>query len=400
MNDKSVENKSVEENNQFNISGLRPLSPPEASAFWDAINLELSSSTPRDDYSFGRSVSSSSNLPTMNFFPPSNDIESFDFEHLCREEKWVASVSGKSPTPYSFKKPDEKCFIQYYAPLEPLILLPNHFTTELDLESLKNIHGEVEEYLKSRGDITYTSSGLSWSGIILHTSRHCDFRICVYRSKKIEKLYIVEAQRVEGDGFLFGTLYQDIKNLFSKSSVPSVKRVAVPVEVDSSGPSVKRVAAPVEADSSGTDDNELRRFAENTKEMMNSEDERVALNGIQFAGEICDNESMQKYIYDMNFYEDLITFICRGIGVHYKWVCLYAWKILSLLATKDTIAFNKFISENKMNGFTMRVIINDEINKIQQGSTTQYENTTSKFHILKCANLISEKLSSSMDESA
>lgn len=118
----------------------------------------------------------------------------------------------RSFVPRSFPKPDPICFVQYYAPLEPLILLPNHFSTIP--ESLEKLSVIIENYLKNSKDVVFSSSGSSWSGSIIRTSCHCAFRFCIYRSRKVENLYIIEGQRVEGDGFLFGSLYQGVKALF------------------------------------------------------------------------------------------------------------------------------------------------------------------------------------------
>ena len=94
------------------------------------------------------------------------------------------AVSGKSfeskeshlPVPFSFPRPGASCFIANYAPSEPLILLPNNFIVSGSLDQIVTC---LEEYL-SGGNITFTSSGSSWSGAcISEYGVRCTFRICV-----------------------------------------------------------------------------------------------------------------------------------------------------------------------------------------------------------------------------
>jgi hypothetical protein len=123
------------------------------------------------------------------------------------------AVSGKSfeshlPVPFSFPRPDASCFIANYAPNEPLILLPNNFTVSGSLDQIVTC---LEENL-SGGNITFTSSGSSWSGACMSEyGVRCTFRICVYKSKKFTGQHIIEVQRTGGDGFVFGKFYNNLK---------------------------------------------------------------------------------------------------------------------------------------------------------------------------------------------
>lgn len=120
----------------------------------------------------------------------------------------IARIETRVPP--SFPRPPASVFVRYYAPLEPRILLPNNYLAkEQPLDALSET---LEEYLKSRGDIEYSSSGSSWSGRI---GVGCRFRICIYRSRKNVSRYIVEAQCLEGSGFVFGSFYQGLKRLTS-----------------------------------------------------------------------------------------------------------------------------------------------------------------------------------------
>lgn len=131
----------------------------------------------------------------------------FNFSYLLH------GPTGNSDTsisvPHSFPRPDPKSFIKNYAPDEPLILLPNSFLVTKDLTSLVD---SLEGYL-TRENITFSSSGSSWNGIF--TSEYgstTSFRICVYKSKKFTGNHILEVQRKNGDGFVFGDFYNNLKN--------------------------------------------------------------------------------------------------------------------------------------------------------------------------------------------
>jgi hypothetical protein len=128
------------------------------------------------------------------------------------------AVSGKSfepkeshlPVPLSFPRPDASCFIANYAPSEPLILLPNNFIAS---GSLNDIVTSLEEYFSDQ-NITFTSSGSSWSGAcISEYGVRCTFRICVYKSRKFPGEHVVEVQRTGGDGFVFGKFYDNLKKV-------------------------------------------------------------------------------------------------------------------------------------------------------------------------------------------
>jgi hypothetical protein len=176
-------------------------------------------------------MSESDELSEMNLFPELIDEEDVEekgdtVEDIKRRfemtrEDWYKLLEVRSDEGEvkkarvdmligSYPCPDESAFIRYYAPREPLILLPNHFKTRS--ESVDVISEQVDGYLKSKTNIVYSSSGSTWSGTI---GNGCRFRICIYRSLKEAGQYIVEAQRLEGDGFLFGSFYQGLRRLGS-----------------------------------------------------------------------------------------------------------------------------------------------------------------------------------------
>lgn len=124
----------------------------------------------------------------------------------------TATFGAKESLPFSFPRPDASCFIANYAPNEPTILLPNNFL--LASASLDDIVAALEDYLsrKDGSDITFTSSGSSWNGVCESAcGERCTFRVCIYKSKKHPGQHIVEAQRTEGERFVFSTFYCNLK---------------------------------------------------------------------------------------------------------------------------------------------------------------------------------------------
>ena len=213
-----------------NFAGLRPLEPSKAPAFWDAINFKIGLG--EKTYAFEDKYNEDE-LDELKYFKDLSENSEYFFENdtvihpakkvrfdniSCEELKEEQQLEKSTLFPYSFPKPDPSCFVQYYAPLEPWILLPNHFTIYSDslekTSTLEKISTTLENYLKTRNDIIFSATGSSWSGNIVNCFCHTSFRLCIYKSKKEDKIYIIEAQRIEGDGFVFGNFYQDIKRLF------------------------------------------------------------------------------------------------------------------------------------------------------------------------------------------
>ena len=94
------------------------------------------------------------------------------------------------------------CFVK----LEPLILLPNNFTTQ---KPLSKVIGLIEEILKNSEDTTFTSIDSTWYGNI----SDIEFKFNVYKSKRDKNILIIEGQRIRGDGFEFGDLFKKIKEI-------------------------------------------------------------------------------------------------------------------------------------------------------------------------------------------
>jgi hypothetical protein len=125
--------------------------------------------------------------------------------------------------------------IPHFASNAPLILVYPNFSCNIDniLETatlntdtivfaksrpVEYIALNIEKVLKARyaeGDLTFLSSGSSWSGMILNTSAHCIFKISLYKSRPNGTTngttYIIEGHRTEGDKYLFGNFFQKIR---------------------------------------------------------------------------------------------------------------------------------------------------------------------------------------------
>jgi len=324
---------------------------------------------------------------------------------------------NKQNYPHSFPRPNPSCFVQYYAPLEPLILLANNFSTTP--ESLEKVAVAIEDHLKSRNDIAFSSSGSSWSGSILRISSHCAFRVCVYRSRKVENLYIIEGQRVEGDGFLFGALYQELKakiggknsrnvddndsqNIEQHSNEDETAAVAI-LSTDETA-TVAILSTDNTNDKSPEDEqkeiNDLRIHAQNVKRMITSEDINVTLIGIQFAGEMCADEEMSKLMFSFDLVHDLVNVLSQ-IGTscvgEMKWHCLHTLFDLCYLANNYTDDFNTYLNNTVVGQHTLFARLQVELDRIYQEIDKSKCSTATKTHMTKNIYSIREKLTCKSD---
>ena len=349
------------DDNKMRISGLRPLDGSMIESFWDAINFKIDPSV-----LIG---------PEREMIYPSVEEETMMLDKS--EEYVLMDISEKSDRltrqGISYARVDESYYIRYYAPLEPLILLPNHF--RMKYESLEILSKKIEGYLESRDDIAFTSSGSVWCGSILRTSSHCGFRFCVYMSRDTSDIYIVEGQRIEGDGFLFGGLYQGVKSLFSDRN----RSIRDDIELG-------------ETTTMDVDDNDLRRYAENVKDMILSEDNQIVLNGILFASEMCTDDTLLKYVYIYRFIEDLFKIIReRNVGYGYdkKWNHLHALIGLSHLSKKDRLNFKQYLSERLPSEDSTKSLLQIELESILE---IKEENTSEHKHMIRYASMIIDNI--------
>ena len=413
--------------------GLRPLEPTKAPAFWDAINFKIGTTSLNqqghvdmgslysnfeinfDELSDDYDPSKGATMPVFSHtFDFSSSDENLDPREGIHTTSMTMVVDGaaappqfagtyiigndktSSFVPHSFPKPDPSCFVQYYAPLEPLILLPNHFSTTPD--SLEKLSVTIEDYLKNSKDVVFSSSGSSWSGSILRTSCHCAFRFCVYKSRKIEDLYILEGQRVEGDGFLFGSLYQGVKALFpptARSASSSASSVhATSENMDDMEEEEEETGVGKSGNSGIAAVNDLRNFAVNVKGMVNSEDSQVALRGIQFACEMCTDGTMVNFMYELDLVQDLFNVVKQRNNVGFvherKWHSQHALIALSHLANKHTRIFNKYINEKMVGQDNLSSLLQVELDGIE---TDGFDgNSAAKLHMMKYSNSIRQKM--------
>jgi len=207
----------------------------------------------------------------------------------------------------------------------------------------------------------------------------------VYKSKTVENQYIVEGQRVEGDGFLFGTLYQGVKSLFSSSATKGFPSQPALTASD--------IEEKVEV---AEDEEDLEKFARNVKEMLKSNDGQVALNGIQYAGEMCTDQAMVKFVYKCDIVKDLFDVIhesneeARNEGYLHekKWHCQHALIALSHLASKDPHSFKVYASEKNL-----LARLQHDLGKIQSVESRGFGGLSSaKMHMIKHSTSITKSI--------
>ena len=128
--------------------------------------------------------------------------------------------SVKSTTPVliveksqkSSPNPKTKSSRPIFAPCEPFYIAPStHFVTSEDIDKITSL---VESELSKQESVSYGffHSKCRWEGVYLSGSVRCKFEISVY--KRAEGVYVVEGNRLSGDGFVFVSIYKSIRDLF------------------------------------------------------------------------------------------------------------------------------------------------------------------------------------------
>jgi len=138
----------------------------------------------------------------------------------------------------------------------------------------------------------------------------------------------------------------------------------------------------------------LRNFAVNVKEMVNSEDSQVALNGIQFACEMCLDVSMVNFMYELDLVQDLLKVVKqRSVGLwnEKKWHCQHALMTLSHLANKHTVVFNKYTNETMVGQDKLSSLLQVRLDGIGQ-ETDGFGHCAGNLHMMKYSNFIRQKI--------
>ena len=180
----------------------------------------------------------------------------------------------------------------------------------------------------------------------------CNFRVCVYRSRTEEQVFIIEAQKFEGDGMLFGTLYRGLKNAILTldgvadesavdSAVPSTaatKREDMPFETVPVPPPSQEEADKEIYVAPPAAQEELELFATNVYEMIVCSDPAVVLNGLKFACEMATGAIMRKIMIDWGY----VSAIARHVKgedsrdpFESRWICQHALVALGYLVKSE-----------------------------------------------------------------
>ena len=106
-------------------------------------------------------------------------------------------------------------FNEWHAPLEPSILLANHFTINSNDFSLEDIRNTLEDYLTKHNEINFSFS-YSSCRVVFKQDYLTSFIISIYRSKVEENEYIMElAHSQDSNRFSINKISSQIKELFN-----------------------------------------------------------------------------------------------------------------------------------------------------------------------------------------
>jgi hypothetical protein len=104
-----------------------------------------------------------------------------------------------------------------YAPLFPAVCMATHFSTDA-IANLKGIINEINEILLRRQDTVsfhFVPSECTWLCTHISRAEHCRFDLHVYRFPNHDEQrrgkHAVEAHRLEGDGWFFRSVYEDLR---------------------------------------------------------------------------------------------------------------------------------------------------------------------------------------------
>jgi hypothetical protein len=115
-----------------------------------------------------------------------------------------------------------------YAPLFPAVCMATHFSTDATA-TLEGIIDEINEILKCRQDTVsfhFVPSECTWLCTHICRAEHCRFDLHVYRfpnhDEQRRDKHAVEAHRLEGDGWVFRSVYEDLRAALDPDCDPPV----------------------------------------------------------------------------------------------------------------------------------------------------------------------------------
>jgi hypothetical protein len=129
--------------------------------------------------------------------------------------------------------------------------------------------------------------------------------------------------------------------------------------------------------------------------MIDSDDSTVVLYGIQYAGEMCTDDSMKKFMYELDLVKKLIQIMqCKNV-IHLtdtNWHALHAIVALSHLATSDTVRFKQYITETIVDEENNLLFLLEREITDKKRLTDKYVSSYMKF-MIEYGNSILEKIS-------
>lgn len=277
-----------------------------------------------------------------------------------------------------------------HVPPEPCILLSSYFLITMDnIQKLvpdvnsynmpEKISNLIEEFIeRCPSNITFSSSHLSWSGTILKTTCHCLFRICLYRSKKNSDTYIIECHRTAGDHWIFGEFFQKVKKIYFPPSVEPVYELPQPI------PSDDEDADDEDADDEDADFPFINNMLIEAKSMINDEDYKVSLNGIQMISSICPNPHTVNSICESSVLPLLVAIVKRIDMYIFEvdWIQQYALLSLLNLADAKCAAFIYYANVTHFaNGESLYNVIKSKLEHIESQRDYQEYISPSKQHL-------------------
>lgn len=117
-----------------------------------------------------------------------------------------AAADCLSSVSYNFVVSESK----YTAPEPPFLLMATHFEINVDLDAIVQ---QIEQFLKEQQGLSFefVQDDCQWNAVYLNGSNHSKIQISVYKSESQFGAYIVEGNRLNGDGQSFRAIYSQLR---------------------------------------------------------------------------------------------------------------------------------------------------------------------------------------------
>lgn len=207
----------------------------------------------------------------------------------------------------------------------PRTILPTHFYVRRT-EKIENlgewITEKITDFLSQQYALEFRI-GTTWQGSVLRASSRMEFDISLYREEP-EPDFIVEFQRINGSGALFGELYQSVERMLKNKPY-------VCMEID---------------DLESTEE-ETSKYIENAIKMIEYHDPRVSLNGVHAAGEIL-TDNMMSYALKTDLLKKMFEVLfedSEGYGLHKREHAIFS---IAHVARTDPNGFINYMKEKNL----------------------------------------------------